>query len=193
MIADILLKRVLREWTVYADGSGSYTTTASVHEDFNDRVAQVKQWGPSPGRFEQLNALLQPTESYAKKELPCSTVGTDAPYGEVVWQKRGVTSTLNVQFACLSAEAERVYGSIGEADKLAEQWSTESSATAVPQPASRRVRVGSPSAGGVRPETRPSSRARPSARKRPPKPAAEGGKRPERLTRSPPRHNLAMR
>lgn len=121
--------RLSWKWAINSDGSGELTSTTSRSNNSSDRVAVVKHWGASPGRYEKIRDMLAPAKAYAGKTLPCSLAITDLPYGNVAWRHGDSKQALSFDLGCRSDEANKLYGQMRAAYGLISTWSAEDSTT----------------------------------------------------------------
>jgi len=130
------------EWTIRPDGSG--LISGFNWSDNDDRP--MRRLPPAPGRYRQIVALLRPAERYAGRKIPCVMEYPSAPNVRITWRRSGVVSTLDIQFGCRSAEADKVYDPMVEAGHLVGKWDFEanSDTAAESQAAKAPVPRGSP-------------------------------------------------
>ena len=109
------------EWAIRPDGSG----TVSGFDNRDDVDRPMRRLPPTPGRYRQIVALLEPAERYAGRTIPCVMEYPPAPKIRIRWRRSGVVSTLDIDFGCRSAEADKVYEPMVEAGHLIGKWDYE--------------------------------------------------------------------
>lgn len=93
-----------------------------------------------PQGYAQVLRLMALAEAHAGNRLDCKTEVTDQPYAEVAWRRGGLTRKLDVNFGCVSPEANRVYDGLDAAQMLVGTWAQSAPVVGETPPAAGHAR-----------------------------------------------------
>jgi hypothetical protein len=110
------------DWTVAADGSVVLREFVNGPGRMGPTFVKVRRLPPGPGRWEQVQALLQAVEPYGDHEPACRKVMYDGPFLEISWLRGGVAHALRRDTGCVSYETAGIDNQIGAVTELIRFW-----------------------------------------------------------------------
>jgi hypothetical protein len=116
--------RLTASWAIAPNGDGEVREMEFVHGFGDDYDVRIKRFHVGPEGFARLRQLMEPVRRFvaAGSEYDCRQYVTDGPYGSLRWNVDGATGLFPLQFGCMSDQARRLFGHVGQMADVVAEW-----------------------------------------------------------------------